>query len=193
VTADGSPATGGGAPATTEWLLHREIYALRPDAQAVCHGHPAWATAFAASGQGLDGCLLPEAIITFGQVPLAPYATPGTADVPRSIRGLITGHDALLLANHGVVTLGGTLLEAYLRLETVERLAQVTLLARLAGGERRLGPDDLARLPGAGAEPAGPRCRVAGPAGGTGAEELDTLVELLARGILRGLPRGGRG
>ena len=127
---------------SSEWPLHREIYARRSDIQAVCHAHPPWATAFAAASLPLDGCLLPEIVATLGQIPLAPYGTPGTSEVPRSVRDLIMDHDAVLLANHGVVTVGDTLTEAYFRLESVERLAQVTLLARLAGGERRLSSEE---------------------------------------------------
>ncbi len=151
VDAEGRAVTPGGGRATaaagslpqaqrpsSEWLLHREIYAIRPGAAAVCHGHPPWATAFAAAGQALDACLLPEIVATLGRVPLAPYGTPGTTEVPRAVHDLIAGHDALLLANHGVVAVGDSLQDAYFRLESVERLAQITLLARLAGGESRL-------------------------------------------------------
>jgi L-fuculose-phosphate aldolase len=134
-----SPRPDGGAlRPSSEWRLHRQIYSLRPDVLAICHAHPPWATAFAAAGQSLDGCLLPEIIATLGLVPLAPYATPGTEEVPASVNELVPSHDALLLANHGVVTLDVSLTAAFYKLESVERLAQITLLARLAGGERRL-------------------------------------------------------
>jgi len=181
--ADGSPAA---ARPSSEWRLHREIYAVRPDVAAVCHGHPPWATAFAAAGQALDGCLLPEVVATLGAVPLAPYATPGTEEVPRAVRDLVARHDALLLANHGVVTVGATLTEAFFRLETVERLAQVTLLARLAGGERRLGAGDVAALRGGGeARPGSAPCVAGGGEPPSG--PLDELVEGLVRGILHGM------
>ncbi len=123
---------------SSEWLLHREIYAHRPDVGAVCHAHPPWATAFAAAGQALDGCLLPEIVATLGVVPLARFGTPGSAELPAAVRDLVISHDALLLANHGVITVGPTMIDAYFRMESVERLAQITLLARLAGGEQRL-------------------------------------------------------
>lgn len=173
---------------SSEWRLHREIYGVRADVAAVCHGHPPWATAFAAAGQALDGCLLPEVVATLGAVPLAPYATPGTEEVPRAVRELIAGHDALLLANHGVVAVGATLAEAFFRLETVERLAQVTLLARLAGGERRLGAGEVAALLGdRAAAPAAAPCVTGGDPRPVGVP--DALVEALARGILRELAR----
>lgn len=179
-----SPAT---ARPSSEWRLHREIYGVRADVAAVCHGHPPWATAFAAAGQALEGCLLPEVVATLGAVPLAPYATPGTEEVPRAVRDLIAGHDALLLANHGVVAVGATLTEAFARLETVERLAQVTLLARLAGGERRLGPGEVATLRGDRNASHVPAPCV--PGGEPLPVALDDLVEGLVRGILQGMAR----
>jgi len=132
-----SSGTSANRP-SSEWPLHLEIYEQRPDMRAICHAHPPWATAFAAAGLALDGCLLPEIINSLGMVPLADYGTPGTEELPAAVRGWITTHDALLLANHGVVTTAASLTEAYFKLESVERLAQVTLLARLAGGEQRL-------------------------------------------------------
>lgn len=191
VDLQGRPA---GPPAGTfrpssEWRLHREIYSVRADVAAICHGHPSWATAFAAAGQALDGCLLPEVVATLGSVPLAPYATPGTEEVPRAVRDLIVGHDALLLANHGVVAVGATLNEACFRLETVERLAQVTLLARLAGGERRLGLAQVAALRGDRDAPQAPSPCVVGS--GPQPVGLDELVEGLVRGILQGIAKRG--
>jgi L-fuculose-phosphate aldolase len=160
---------------------------VRADVAAVCHGHPPFATAFAAAGQALAGCLLPEVVATLGAVPLAPYATPGTEEVPRAVRDLIAGHDALLLANHGVVAVGATLTEAFFRLETVERLAQVTLLARLAGGERRLGAGEVAALRGG--RDASQVSAPCVPGGEPLPAALDDLVEALVRGILQGLAR----
>ncbi len=185
----GRPAGGSPAEArpSSEWRLHREIYGVRADVAAVCHGHPPFATAFAAAGQALDGCLLPEVVATLGSVPLARYATPGTEEVPRAVRDLIAGHDALLLANHGVVAVGATLTEAFFRLETVERLAQVTLLARLAGGERRLGAGEVAALRGG--RDASQVSAPCVPGGEPLPAALDDLVEGLVRGILQGMAR----
>jgi L-fuculose-phosphate aldolase len=102
----------------------------------------------------LDGCLLPEIIASLGMVPLTDYGTPGTAELPAAVHGWITSHDALLLANHGVVTTATSLTEAYYKLESVERLAQVTLLARLAGGEQRLSAEKVAAVRTLAARPA---------------------------------------
>lgn len=119
---------------TSEWPLHQEIYRLRPDIQAVCHAHPPWATAFATAGRDLDGLLLTETAQMLPRVPLAPRSLPGTPELAQSIQLLIKDNDAILLANHGVVSVGKSLKKAFELLQTVERLAQVTLLSEMAAG-----------------------------------------------------------
>lgn len=118
--------------ATSEWPLHRQIYDLRSDVLAICHAHAPWATAFAAAGRDLDGSLLTETATLLSRVPLAARALPGSDALAASIIPFITDHDAVLLGNHGVVTVGKDLDTAFGLLETVERLAQVTLLAEAA-------------------------------------------------------------
>ncbi len=130
---DSQGRCSGGRP-TSEWPLHQEIYRLRPDIQAICHAHPPWATAFATAGRDLDGQLLTETAQVLPRVPLAERSLPGTPEVARSIQPHIKDHDAILLANHGVVSVGSTLKGAFELLQTVERLAQVTLLSEMAGG-----------------------------------------------------------
>lgn len=146
VSADGTVGAGSGG-ASSEWGLHREIYARRADVGAVCHAHPPYATACAAAGLALDCRVLTEAAVWLGDVPVAPPALPGTPDVAASVRPFVARHDAILLGNHGVVTYGVDLDEAYFKLEGVERLAQVTLLARAAGGPHPL-PVDVALAAG---------------------------------------------
>lgn len=145
VAADGTLLSPGGRP-STELAMHLAVYRLRPDVGAVVHAHPVHATAFAVAGLALDEDLLPEVIVGLGAVPLAPYATPSTADVPASLEPLIPAHDAILLANHGALTCGATVEEACLRMEKLEHAAQITLLARLLGGGRRLTAGEIDRL-----------------------------------------------
>lgn len=131
---------------TSEWPLHRAIYDVRPDVHAVCHAHSPWATAFAAAGRDLDGSLLTETAVVLPRVPLAERCEPGTDALAASVQPHIAGHDAVLLGNHGVVTTGPDLEGAFHLLETVERLAQVTLLAEAAAGRSHLAPEVLAEL-----------------------------------------------
>jgi len=135
---------------TSEWPMHRAIYEARPDVGAVCHAHPPWATAFSVAGRDLDGAILTETEAILPRVPLASRARPGTEEVPESIVPWIRGHDAVLLDSHGVVAVGVDLETAFGRLETVERLAQVTLLAEIAAGRGTLDTATLRDLTGRG-------------------------------------------
>ena len=114
--------------------------------RAICHAHPAWSTAFAVAGRDLDGSILTETTETMPVVPVASRSAPGSEALAESVVPWIRHHDAVLLGNHGAVTVGPDLATAFARLETVERLAQVTLLAELAAGRSRLAPEVLARL-----------------------------------------------
>ncbi len=135
----GRPLAADGPRPSSEWGLHREIYRGCPDARAVCHGHPPHATACAAAHQALDPRLLVETALLLGPVPLATLAMPGTDEVAESIRPHLPQARALLLANHGAVAWGRSLDEAFFRLESAERLAEVTVLgAALGGGGRCL-------------------------------------------------------
>lgn len=123
---------------TSEVGMHLAIYQRRPDVTAVVHAHPATATAFACSGRALDDMLCQEAVMTLGCVPLAQYATTGTDEVAASLRPHLARHDALLLENHGAVTYGASLLDAFLKMEVLEHLAHVSLVAHQLGSPRPL-------------------------------------------------------
>lgn len=146
---DGRPVAayrGRGQKPSSEILMHLEVYRQRPDVAAVVHAHPPVATAFSIAGVSLARCVLPEVVITLGSIPTAGYATPGTAEMPRSISQAIKDHDALILAHHGSLTVGQTLWEAYLRLEKVEHTAQITLTAQQLGRVHTLTAEDVAVL-----------------------------------------------
>jgi L-fuculose-phosphate aldolase len=136
----------GSRKVTSEISMHLAVYGQRQDVGAVVHSHPPTATAFACSGRALDEILCQEAVMTVGAVPLASYATTGTAEVAASMRPFISEHDAILLENHGAVSYGVTLLEAFMKMETVEHLAQVALVAHQLGSARPLGRDQVQQL-----------------------------------------------
>ncbi|HEY5055878.1 MAG TPA: class II aldolase/adducin family protein [Acidobacteriaceae bacterium] len=118
---------------TSEIGMHLAIYQMRDDVHAVVHAHPPIATAFACAGRALDQPLCAEAVMTLGTVPLAPYATTGTDEIAASLRPLIPSHTAILMSNHGVVTYGDTLLDAFLKMETLEHFAHICLVAHQLG------------------------------------------------------------
>jgi L-fuculose-phosphate aldolase len=146
---DGEPVPsyrGRGGDPSSEILMHLEAYRQRADANAVVHAHPPIATAFSIAGISLARCVIPEVVVTLGGIPTTGYATPGTDEVPSSIRLAICDHDALILDHHGSLTIGRTLWEAYLRLEKVEHAAQITLAARQLGQVNQLTPEAVRKL-----------------------------------------------
>jgi L-fuculose-phosphate aldolase len=131
---------------STELAMHLLVYRLRPDVGAICHAHPPIATGFAAAGLALDQPILSEAVFALGCVPLAAYGTPGTRELCDSIEPLVRDYDAILLANHGVVTWGPDLLTAFFRMETVEHFAEVALVTRLLGKQSVLSGENVEKL-----------------------------------------------
>lgn len=132
VDLEGRKIAGSRQP-TSEIGIHLAIYNLRPDVNSVVHAHPPIATGFACAGKALDVPLCAEAIMILGPVPLAPYATTGTADLAASMAPLIPDHTAILMANHGAVAYGEGLLDAFLKMETVEHFAHICLVANQLG------------------------------------------------------------
>ena len=136
----------GSRKVTSELPMHLAVYRQRSDVNAVVHSHPPVATAFACSGRALDEMLCQEAVMTVGIVPLASYATTGTTEVADSMRPYLADHDAILLENHGVVSYGKTLVEAFMKMETVEHLAHVALVAHQLGSPCPLGKERVQQL-----------------------------------------------
>ncbi len=141
----GKLISGTGNP-STELKMHLFIYEQRPDVNAVVHAHPTFATAFAAAGKALDKPVFPEVLVMLGKVPLAPYGTPSTEELPESLRPYVQDHNAILLANHGAVTYGATLKQAYYAMEKLEHAAQIILYARMLGGEQSLSGEQIKKL-----------------------------------------------
>jgi L-fuculose-phosphate aldolase len=131
---------------TSEVSMHLAVYRHRDDVTAVIHSHPPIATAFACVDRGLDEMLCQEAVMTLGAVPLATYATTGTEEVAASLVPFIPDHDAILMANHGAVSYGSTLLQAFQKMEIVEHLAQIALVAHQLGAPRILKHEQIKQL-----------------------------------------------
>jgi L-fuculose-phosphate aldolase len=145
VTLQGEQVAGTGRP-STELGMHLFIYEQRPDVNAVVHAHPTYATGFATARIPLTECLFPEVIVGMGAIPLAEYATPSTEEIAQSLTPYVKNADAVLMANHGVVTYGGDLYDAYFKMEKVEHAAHITFVARMLGGEKALSTEDLEKL-----------------------------------------------
>jgi L-fuculose-phosphate aldolase len=136
----------GTRDASSELLMHLEVYRNRPDARAVVHAHPPTATGFAVAGIPLDRAVLAEVVTTLGSIPIAEYGTPSTPELPAAVRRYIKAHDGLLLANHGALTVGGDVYGAYYKMETIEHFAKISLVTRQLGRENLLSRDEVHRL-----------------------------------------------
>ena len=145
VTPDGIPLDADRTP-SMELGLHLFIYRQRPDVQAVVHAHPTYATGFATARLALEKPLFPEVIFGLGPIPLAGFATPSTKEVADSIAPFVHSSNAILLTNHGVVTYGTSLDDAYFKMEKVEHAAHITFVARMLGGEQALTAEQVNRL-----------------------------------------------
>jgi L-fuculose-phosphate aldolase len=188
----------GRREASSELAMHLLIYRRRPEINAVCHAHPPIATAHAAAGLALNKALLSEIVIALGCVPVAQYGTPGTPELSVALEPLVQNYDAILLANHGVVTCGADLLTAFFRMETVEHFAQVSLTTQLLGKQVLLSGRDVEKLLAARARygtttaaTVSPDCPVTSDGDGSAAcapdrisvtrEELQALIEEAVR------------
>ncbi|MBI4349367.1 MAG: class II aldolase/adducin family protein [Elusimicrobia bacterium] len=142
----------GAGQVSTEVQLHVAAYRARRDVRAVVHAHPPLASAFTFAGveRLLLEPVLPEVVARLGKIPAVPYATPGSLELGRLAEPFLARHDAVLLAQHGAVTLGGDPWSAYLLMEKLEHAATILKAAReLAGSEeaiRRLTPAQVAEL-----------------------------------------------
>lgn len=136
----------GDRDVSSEVAMHLLIYRMRPDVHGIVHAHPPTATGFAAAGIALDQPLISEVVLTIGAVPLAKYACPGTNELPESLRPYVADHCAILMANHGVVTYGDDLDQAFMHMETLEHFAKIALVARTLGNSNSIASEEVRRL-----------------------------------------------
>jgi len=144
---DGKVLQQGRLAPSSEIKMHLRIYNENPKIQAVCHAHPPVATSFAIAGISLDKAIYPEALVNLGVVPVARYSTPGSQGVPDSVAPYCRDYNALLLANHGALTWGGSLMEAWYRLEALEHYATIFMNTEFVIGKANaLGSEQIGEL-----------------------------------------------
>lgn len=131
---------------SSEMKMHFRCYEKREDVGAVLHAHPPVATGFAVANRPLDEYSMIETVLSLGSVPIAPYGTPSTEEIPDAIAPYLPEHDAILLKNHGAVTVGADVYTAYCRMETLEQFAKITLTAHLLGGAEEIDRGNIDRL-----------------------------------------------
>lgn len=135
-----------GPRCSTEAGIHLVSYRERPDVRAVLHCHPPHAVALTLAGIDMQIPLIPEIIVTIGGIPTAPFATPGTDELPDSIRSIVRCSDTVVMQNHGSVTLGVNLLDAFKKLDMLEHTAKILWLANCVGTVKPLTPEAVAKL-----------------------------------------------
>jgi len=141
---DGEVVEGRRKP-SSEWSFHVALYRKRPDVHAVVHTHSVYATALACLHWEIPAV---HYLVGFAgrKVPLAPYATYGTKELARNVAETIGPSNAVLLANHGLVSVGTDLAGAFHTAEEIEFVARTYYLARAAGEPQLLSDDEMDRV-----------------------------------------------
>ncbi len=142
VTFTGDPIEGEGLP-SSESLLHGAIYAARPDVRAIVHAHPIYASALAARREPIPAFMDEQVIHLGGAVEVSAYAPAASDALAANAVRALGQRRAVLLANHGTVTVGSDPADALEMTRLTERLARIWIIASSGASARRL-PDDVA-------------------------------------------------
>lgn len=127
---------------SSELKMHLRAYQENEEIRAVCHAHPPVCTCYAIAGIPLTAPVLAEAVITLGDVPIAPYAKLGSREVPEAVAPFCHTHNGILLANHGAVTWAEEPYAAWYRLESMEYYANILLITEHILGRQNLLTDE---------------------------------------------------
>ena len=131
---------------SSEIKMHLKCYEKRDDVMSVIHAHPPGATGFAVAHKAMDMYNMIEDVAVIGSVPLTPYGTPSTAEVPAAIEPYLEEHDVMLLENHGALAVGSDVITAFYRMESLELWAKITINAVILGGSRDISKENIQKL-----------------------------------------------
>ena len=131
---------------SSETPMHLEVYRQREDAHAVVHAHPIFATTLTVADLEFPIDVLPEVLLTMGEVPITKYATPSSHEDAEVIRPFVKNHNAMLLRQHGSLTFGKNLDEALIHLERIEHVSEIYWRAKMMGTVKRVPPEAQAQL-----------------------------------------------
>ncbi|GAB4540898.1 MAG: class II aldolase/adducin family protein [Anaerolineales bacterium] len=131
---------------SSETPMHLEVYQHRADVRGVIHAHPVYASALMVAGLDFPLDVLPEVLLTLGEVPITAYATPSSHEDAEVIRPFLKTHNAMLLRQHGSLTYGKHLDEALIHLERIEQVSEIYIHAKMLGEVKRIPPQAQARL-----------------------------------------------
>ncbi|HAN31107.1 MAG TPA: class II aldolase family protein [Myxococcales bacterium] len=137
----------GGRRPFSEFKMHMAVYNTRADVRAVVHAHPPCSTALAIQGHEVEPKMMAEPIVSLGaRVPLLPYRFPNSADYLAEVTEAAGRFDVVTLGNHGALSWGDDLEQAFLRMELVEHLAKIQLQSMQLGALKVLPDADVTRL-----------------------------------------------
>jgi L-fuculose-phosphate aldolase len=145
VDMNGKTVSGKKKP-SSEIQMHLQIYKERNDIHSVCHLHPPYATGFATAGIPLDRYILTEAEMTLGKIPLIEYAAPGTKELFYKLLPQLQDSKAFLLANHGALTVGTDIFDAYNNMEMLEHTAHILYITHQLGNLNTLNAEQVKEL-----------------------------------------------
>lgn len=131
---------------SSEILLHLTVMKARPDVRSVVHCHPPHATAFAVAREPIPKCVLPEIEVFLGEVAISPYETPGGQGFANTVLPYVKDTDTILLANHGTLTYGSDLEDAYFKTEIIDAYCRILILAKQLGRVHYYGDEKAAEL-----------------------------------------------
>lgn len=134
------------AKPTSELFMHEALYLKRPDINSIIHTHPHYATAFGIARVSLNPPVMPEVLIQLGYIPIVEYAMPSTEELAYKVASHASNSNGLIMANHGAVTLGKSLEEAYYRMETLESYAKIVYLAKQLGHVTNITDEEITKL-----------------------------------------------
>lgn len=149
--------------------MHIAVYKKRPDIKAVVHAHPVTASSFTASEKMIDTALIAESAAIIGKPVYTPYALQGSKELAELVADAASKGNTILMSNHGVLTVGSSLLKAFDRIEVLEASAKITLYTELLGNKKELSESQLFELVSA-IKPAG--------------DTQERLVEIIAQAVL---------
>ncbi len=146
VDMEGKVLSASGKP-SSETKMHLAVYRARPDVKAIVHAHPPTATGFATCRIRLDqDVILPEVVFGLGKIGFAEYGTPTTDEIPNAVVKEIPDCEALLLSNHGALTVGEDVMQAYYRMDVLEMYSRVRLVTTILGGAKPLSGGQVEEL-----------------------------------------------
>lgn len=131
---------------SSEVKMHLRCYEKRDDVRSVIHAHPPGATGFAVAHKAMDMYNMIEDVAAMGSVPLTPYGTPSTTEVPDAIEPYLQEHDVMLLENRGALAVGSDIITAFYRMESLELWAKITINAVILGGSYDISRKNIQKL-----------------------------------------------